>query len=271
MTEGVEGIGRRLYAMLLLFLSAVCAGLVIGLPIIICSLAINLGLLMAAAAAGIPFAVVYGIVSSIARAASRSSSAEASKPRNSWLSAYLEWIKRVAQGKKRHVAVVDVASIGKLWDAGNAGQAASLIYDSTPITMRPAWAADILDLSCSRLRDVPAPVRAVIEIGRSPSRFREGDAAFSAVRKLTLVEDESHAGGGTYLLVLVTAENAAKVIYNASGVREPIKPPERAPFDEVCGNWLVRCLRHLADASDCPEFKRAAWSLLESWLCRGGG
>jgi hypothetical protein len=33
LTEGVEGIGRRLYAMLLLLVSALVAGVVIGVPI----------------------------------------------------------------------------------------------------------------------------------------------------------------------------------------------------------------------------------------------
>jgi hypothetical protein len=133
---------------------------------------------------------------------------------------------------------------------------------------RPAWAADILELACSRLRDVPAPLRAVIAIGRAPrrwwwNRWRKAHAAFYAVRDLTLAEDRSHAGGEIYLAVLVVAEYAAKVIYNASGVDDYSVP---APFDDDCGYCLVDSLWHLARACDLPTFEQQAWAILESWL-----
>jgi len=143
---------------------------------------------------------------------------------------------------------VDIEAIRKRWESGEAQLAGCMIYDAVPMAMRPGWAADILELACARWPAVPTQVRAVIEIGRDPKRWREAHAAFSAVRKLTLVEDQSHAGGDIYLAVLVTAENAAKVIYNASG--------ESAPFDFECGYWLVGCLGHLVLLCGSPECKR---------------
>jgi len=106
MTEGVEGIGRRFYAMLLLLLSAVGAGIVVGVPIVLCAVALWMGLFAVAAAAGIPFGVLGVIViaaAHAARATHTGASPQGRKPRDSWFTAYLEWIKRVAQGKKAQV------------------------------------------------------------------------------------------------------------------------------------------------------------------------
>ncbi len=103
MTEGVEGIGRRLYAMLLLLLSAVVAGVVVGAPIVLCAVALWMGLFAVAAAVGIPFGVVIVIAMAAAhavRAAHTGPSPQGRKPRDSWVTAYLEWIKRVA-GRSR--------------------------------------------------------------------------------------------------------------------------------------------------------------------------
>jgi hypothetical protein len=158
---------------------------------------------------------------------------------------------------------MEVAAIRDHWASGRAHRAGWVIYEATPGPLRPAWAADILELSCSQLAAVPAPVQAVVAIARDPRRWRDAHAAFSAVRDLTLAEERSHAGGAVYESVLFVAENAAKVVYNASG--------ELAPFDYDCGYWLVGCLRHLADATGSPEFEQRAWRLLEEWLRRVAG
>jgi hypothetical protein len=158
---------------------------------------------------------------------------------------------------------VEVAAIREHWASGQARRAGSAIYEAISGPHRPAWAADILELSCSRLADVPAPVRAVAEIARDPLRWREAHAAFSAVRKLTLAEEKSHAGGVVYELVLFVAENAAKVVYNASG--------QPAPFDYDCGYWLVGCLRELVEAVGSLEFEQRAWGVLSAWLQQCGG
>lgn len=163
---------------------------------------------------------------------------------------------------------MDRDAIRCLWEAGESDRAGRAIYDAIPNQLRPGWAADILELVCSRLPAVPDQVRAVVEIGRNPRRFRGAHAAFSGVRALTLAEGESGAGGPEYAAMLGVAEDAAKVIYNASGVREPIRPGEQAPFDEECGYWLARSLCHLARACGSPDFGRSAWAVQEAWLYR---
>jgi hypothetical protein len=94
LTEGVEGIGRRLYAMLLLVLSVVGVGTVVGLPMALCGVFLGWGLL----ALGVPVVVVGFIL----MAASRTAGDTGLLPKT-WYTAYLEWIKRVAQGKKAQV------------------------------------------------------------------------------------------------------------------------------------------------------------------------
>jgi hypothetical protein len=133
-----------------------------------------------------------------------------------------------------------------------------MIYGAIPNESRPSWAADILELAASQVPAVPKHVQAVAKIARNPKRWGEAHSAFSAVRWLTLAEEKTHAGGTVYECMLFVAENAAKVIYNASG--------DPAPFDDDCGDWLVRCLRDLVDAIGSPEFENRAWFLLESWV-----
>lgn len=166
---------------------------------------------------------------------------------------------------------MNIDAIHALWEAGETDRVAHAIYDAIPMRMRPGWAADILEVACSRLPAVPKRVRAVVGIGRTPRRFRTAHAAFSAVRGLTLAEDRYGTGGDVYAAVLGIAEFAAKVIYNASGVQEPIKPGEQAPFDDECGYWLVGGLGHLVRTCGSPDFDRLAWAVQESWLRRAVG
>jgi hypothetical protein len=155
---------------------------------------------------------------------------------------------------------VEIDAIRDLWATGQAQRAGWVIYEATPNKCRASWAADILELACSRVPTVPAQIQTVIAIARDAKRWQEAHAAFSAVRDLTLVEERSHAGGRVYESLLFVAENVAKVVYNASG--------EPAPFDDDCGAWLVGCLRHLVDTIGSVEWEQRAWGLLESWLRR---
>jgi hypothetical protein len=155
---------------------------------------------------------------------------------------------------------VDFDAIRDLWASGEAQRAGAVIYEATPNATRPTWAADILELACSQVSAVPAPVQAVIDIARDEQRWREALAAFSAVRRLTLAEEKSHAGGKAYESLLFVAENAAIVVYNASS--------EPAPFDHDCGHWLVGYLRHLVDAIGSGELEQRAWGVLASCLRR---
>jgi hypothetical protein len=98
LTEGVEGIGRRLYAMLLVLLSALGVGVLFGVPMVLFAGAIFGVLFMVAAALGIPIAIIFASLRAAGHAVPRRSSQE--QPEYPWLSAYLAWIKRVAQGNK---------------------------------------------------------------------------------------------------------------------------------------------------------------------------
>jgi hypothetical protein len=157
-------------------------------------------------------------------------------------------------------STVELDAIRDLWACGEAQRAGAVIYEAILNATRPTWAADILELACPYVSVVPAHVQAVIDIARDAKRFREAHAAFSAVRRLTLDEEKSHAGGTAYESLLFVAENAAKVVYNASG--------EPAPFDHECGHWLVGCLRHLVDAIGSQELEQRAWGVLASWFLR---
>jgi hypothetical protein len=159
---------------------------------------------------------------------------------------------------------VGVVAIREDWATGQGYRAGRAIYDAIPGPGRPAWAGDILDLARSAfpITAIPPTVRIVDVIARDPQKWREAHGAFGIVRRLTLAEDESHAGGEAYGLFLLVAEYAAKVVYNASG--------ERGPFDEDCGCCLVSCLRRLVGVVGVPQFEERAWDLLADWLGRCG-
>ena len=95
LTQGVEGIGRRLYAMLLLLLSVLGAGVVFGVPMLLCAGVLGTGIIVVAGAAGIPVSLLFFIVMGVGRAIP-----QGGQPLDSWFAAYLAWIKRVAQGKR---------------------------------------------------------------------------------------------------------------------------------------------------------------------------
>ena len=158
---------------------------------------------------------------------------------------------------------MDVESLHELWASGEARRAGQAIYEAIPNASRPAWAADILEVASSQVPLVPTQIRAVAEIAREPKRWREAHAAFSDVRHLTQADQSSYAGDQVYASLLVVAENAAKVVYNASG--------EPAPFDYACGYRLVVSLRHLVDAVGSPELEQRVWGLLVAWLRRVTG
>lgn len=151
---------------------------------------------------------------------------------------------------------MELEEVRKLWQSRDVLKAGAVLYEAVPVGSRPAWAADILALACSHARKVPKQVRAVIEIAHDQARWKRGHDIFDAIRDLTLAEERSHAGGVVYECLLFVAENAAKIVYNASG-----KP---APFDEDCGDWLVYCLWDFVKAIDSPELEAQAWDLLES-------
>ena len=154
---------------------------------------------------------------------------------------------------------MQIDELKRLWNGGRGVEVGGVLYEALPNDLRPAWAAEILALCGSQLPPIPV-VEAVVAIGRDPRRWGEGHAAFRKVRELTLAEERSRRGGQAYECLLFVAENAATVVYNASG-----RP---APFDHDAGYWLAACLRQFSEQIASAEFQEQAWRLLQRWWGR---
>ena len=154
---------------------------------------------------------------------------------------------------------MQVDELKRLWDGGRGIQLGCVLYEALANDLRPAWAAEILALCHRQLLPVPA-VDAVLAISKDAGRWEEGHAAFREVRQLTLAEQRSHRNGPAYECLLSVAENAAKVVYNASG-----KP---APFDHESGYRLVASLHQFSGQIASAEFQKQAWRLLHRWWSR---
>lgn len=146
------------------------------------------------------------------------------------------------------------------WDAGCPHEAGRLVYQQLAPEQRPGWAGTALELVRPRFPVIPE-VEAEMDLTRSPSRWPEGHAVFSAVRELTL-QAEREAGPRLpdpqkYSFFLL-AENAANVVYNASGAP--------APFDPDCGWWIAACLHSLVGLLDDHELRQKAREV----LCQDG-
>jgi hypothetical protein len=76
---------------------------------------------------------------------------------------------------------------------------------------------------------------------------------FQAVRELTLQAQRQTSKDCKYTLFLSIAENAAKVIYNASG--------EPAPFDPNAGVKLIHSLAVFTNEVGDEEFSERAWQI----------
>ena len=132
------------------------------------------------------------------------------------------------------------------------------IYSRVPDNRRPEWAASILTTCCARVSVVPKPITDVIELASEPAKWQLAHSAFSAVRELTLAADSRLIKNITNRLLYV-AENAAKVIYNASR--------SSAPFDRDSGAWLVRCAKEFADSIDDVSFTALLWTVVTLIPC----
>lgn len=145
------------------------------------------------------------------------------------------------------------------WSTGSPLEAGRLIYEQIPDVRRPPWAAAILDLCRPLIPPVPE-IDAVREIAADSRRWKDAHAAFRLVRRLTLEAEGTESATAVYRGVLYVTENAAKVIYNASG--------EAAPFDEDSGWWLVSSLRHVVDGIGGRSFEAQAWAVVSSFGSR---
>lgn len=142
------------------------------------------------------------------------------------------------------------------WNAARPLEAGNLICEHLQPRERPGWAAGALELVCRRFSPVAA-VETVLRLAHDPSRWREGHAAFQAVRRLTLQVERcvtSEAIDPQQYAFLLLAENTAKVTYNASGAP--------CPFDLISGARVAAHLHRLADLANEPEFRQQAWEAI---------
>lgn len=118
-----------------------------------------------------------------------------------------------------------------------------------------AVAVEGLELCCSAVANPPQAVQAVARVGRSD--WGRGHDAFDAVRQLTLAMEliEPRPRPDPSYLLLFVAENAARMIYNASGTKYP--------FDDDSGAWLIRAFRQFAQSLPQPHQDRVTAGLRE--------
>ena len=142
------------------------------------------------------------------------------------------------------------------WKGGDAERVGRMIMKVIPPEEQVAKAAVILDICRARYAPVPA-VEAVATLARTPSQWREGHKAFSAVRALTLREDRQRTND-LYLSLLVVAEFTAKTIYNAT---EPLDA-----FDEESPWRLVAQARGMATKVNDAAFEELLWqAIVAGW------
>lgn len=157
------------------------------------------------------------------------------------------------QAHQRFAARNPAAVAKPAWASGLDLDAGRILYEALATAQRPRWAAGVLRTACSRVAS-PTPVSHVLEIADEPSRWRDGHKAFSAVRALTLDSERTRKGRDAIGALLHLAENAAKVVYNASGAP--------APFDHDAGWWIAPCLRAVVRAVDDGAFAKDAEAAL---------
>ncbi|WP_437323731.1 hypothetical protein [Sorangium sp. So ce381] len=152
----------------------------------------------------------------------------------------------------------ELSALRTQWDSGDAMRVGWVIYEALPNAARPRLAAELLILSCELLPGVPGEISSVIELAKDPRRWREAHDAFRNIRRLTIELLRDTPDDNVREAVLLVAENAAKVIYNAS--------EELASFDYDCGCWLVGCAHDLAMKAHSPELKERFWCAMETLL-----
>lgn len=146
-----------------------------------------------------------------------------------------------------------IAEARPFWEEGQPLRAGEILYEHIRNQHRPQWAAEVLEI-CRNLIPAVPEVDAVHDIAKDSKRWPQAHQAFSAVRELTLRAERAEGSDDIYRAVLYVTENAAKVIYNASG--------EPAPFDHDSGWWLVANLRHIVDTLNDARFAAEAWRVV---------
>ena len=142
------------------------------------------------------------------------------------------------------------------WDSGDYLTAGRLLYDCLRVDERPRWASSALDVAREIVGSLPE-VDELVALASAPERWPQARAIFDRLRQLTLRCERQEDGDLRLKGLLYLAENAAKVIYNAS--RAP------APYDHDAGWWIVSCLAHLLDVvGTTPEIRDRAWRAISA-------
>ncbi len=131
-----------------------------------------------------------------------------------------------------------------MYESGAYRAAVQAFDERMPPRRQPAWAARLLEAFRPR-HAFPREVEVVLAIAANEDRWPQAHAAFQAIRHLTLAEEQGAGDWDPDLLLL--AEWAAKVVYNASG--------EDAPFKPDSGIALVAQALRMAAAADDPGFQ----------------
>jgi hypothetical protein len=140
------------------------------------------------------------------------------------------------------------------WRGGRPLEAGELLFERLPKEFRPIWASRILKLVVGRSGVRFSPIEDILHIADHPMEWVNAHNAFSTLRTTTL--DLESARDRTkeerlFLCLVGLAENAAKVIYNATD------PPD--PFDADSGWWIAVCLKSFLDLLGEDDFSKTAW------------
>jgi hypothetical protein len=140
------------------------------------------------------------------------------------------------------------------WLAGRHLDCGRVIYESLTPHQRVRWASAVLSFCIEHSPSVPA-VNNVAALAQDENSWPLAHAAFSSVRAVTLIEEKSPGSlDPRSALLLVVAENTAKVIYNASQAV--------APFDHDAGWWLAECFADFIAATQEPEVRSSGTRVL---------
>ena len=129
----------------------------------------------------------------------------------------------------------------------------AIVYAMVPNGDRPSWAAGILSKCCEKVGEVPTAVQVIPKLAVSSLLWSQAHSAFGKVRQMTLVAEREPTDMRRKALLYV-AENAAKVIYNATGSQDA--------FDRDSGAWLVRCSKEFADLVEDESFTTELWRVI---------
>jgi hypothetical protein len=122
------------------------------------------------------------------------------------------------------------------WRNGDAYAAGAKLCRSVPADRQPVWARRLMAACCGGTCDIP-PVQRLLTIAADPVRWHEARTVFQQLRTQRMMVND-----GRTRLLLELAEEAAEVIYNATG------PPD--PFDADSGADLAMAVRRYVDDAD---------------------